>query len=176
MVKRLIQILDRMIERAGYYALLLSGILILLMSWLSTYGVGRRYVLHSPEPYSYELSTIFLVACVVLAVAALQRVGRHLRVDFVASRFSQGVQDALFNIVTPILALFYVVLLTWQSWGYAWYSLEMGEISQSAWREPWWPTKMVIPVGTGLLCLVLIAQLCRGVTSLIQRIREKKMR
>ena len=176
MVKKIIQILDRTIERAGYYALLFSGILILLMSWLSTYGVARRYVLNSPEPYSYELSTIFLVACVVLAVAALQRRGRHLRVDFIASRFSGGVQDILINIVTPILALFYVVALAWQSWDCAWYSLKMGEISQSAWREPWWPTKMVVPIGTGLLCLVLIAQLCRGVTSLIQRIREKKMR
>lgn len=174
MVKKVIQILDRIIERAGYYALLFSGILILIMSWLSTYGVGRRYVLHSPEPYSYELSTIFLVGCVVLAVAGLQRLGRHLRVDFITNRLSQDVQDALINILTPILALFYVVLLTWQSWGYAWYSLEMGEISQSAWRELWWPTKMVIPVGTGLLCLVLIAQLCRGVASLIQRIKKMK--
>jgi len=168
------QILDRTIERAGYFALLFSGILILLMSWLSTYGVGRRYLLNSPEPYSYELSTIFLVACVVLAIAGVQRLGRHLRVDFVTNRLSGGVQDILLNIVGPILALFYVVLLTWQSWDTAWYSLKIGEISQSSWREPWWPTKMVVPIGSGLLCLVLIAQLFRGVTSLIQRI--KKMR
>jgi TRAP-type mannitol/chloroaromatic compound transport system permease small subunit len=82
----------------------------------------------------------------------------------------------LINIVTPILALSYVVLITWYSWDNAWYSLQIGETSQSSWAEPWWPTKMVVPIGSGLLCLVLIAQLCRGITSLIQRIRIKKAR
>lgn len=174
MVKRVIQILDRAIERAGYIALLISGILIMVMAWLSTYGVTRRYALNDPEPYSYQISTIFLVACVVLAIAGVQRLGRNLRVDFVASRLPEGVQDILFNIVGPMLALFYVVILTWQGWDTAWYSLQIGETSQSAWEEPLWPTKIVVPIGAGLLCLVLLAQLSRGVASLIQRI--KKMR
>lgn len=170
MGKKFIQTLDRTIERAGYIALLFSGVLIFIMAWLSTYGVARRYALHNPEYYSYELSTIFLVACVVFAIAGVQRLGRQLRVDFISVRLSEGVQDFLLNIVGPILALFYVVILTWQSWGAAWYSMEIGEVSQSVWREPWWPTKMAVPVGAGLLCLVLIAQLCRGITKLVKRI------
>jgi TRAP-type mannitol/chloroaromatic compound transport system permease small subunit len=172
--KKVIQILDRVIEHAGSIALLFSGILIFLMAWLSTYGVARRYALNSPEPYSYELSTIFLVACVIFAVAGVQQLGRHLRVDFISIHFSENVQDILLNIVVPILALFYVVLLTWQSWDAAWYSLQIGEISQSAWREPWWPTKMTVAVGGGLLCLALIAQLCHGVTSLVRRSKKTK--
>ena len=174
MVKRVIQILDRTIERAGNIALLISGILIMIMAWLSTYGVTRRYALNDPEPYSYEISTIFLLACVVLAIAGVQRMGRHLRVDFVANHLPEGIQDILLNIVGPMLALFYVVILTWQGWDTAWYSLQIGETSQSAWEEPLWPTKIAVPIGAGLLCLVLIAQLSRGVASLIQRI--KKMR
>jgi TRAP-type mannitol/chloroaromatic compound transport system permease small subunit len=170
--KRWIQAIDRVIERAASIALITSGVMIFIMAWLSTYGVARRYMLNSPEPYSYELSTIFLVACVLLAIAGVQRLGRQLRVDFIAIRFSEGVQDALINILAPVLALFYVILLTWQSWDAAWYSMQVGEISQSAWREPWWPTKMVVPVGAGLLCLVLIAQLGHGVTSLIRRIKK----
>jgi TRAP-type mannitol/chloroaromatic compound transport system permease small subunit len=172
--KKFIQTLDRAIERAGYIALLFSGILIFIMAWLSTYGVTRRYALNNPEGYSYELSTIFLVACVVFAIAGVQRLGRQLRVDFISIRLSEGVQDFLLNIVGPILALFYVVLLTWQSWDAAWYSMVIGEVSQAVWREPWWPTKMTVPIGSGLLCLVLIAQLCRGFTSLIRRIMKMK--
>jgi TRAP-type mannitol/chloroaromatic compound transport system permease small subunit len=172
--KRFIQNLDRIIERAGYIALLFSGILIFIMAWLSTYGVTRRYALNIPEPYSYELSTIFLVFCVVFAVAGVQRLGRQLRVDFVSLRLSEGVQDGLLNILGPILALFYVVIVIWQSWDTAWYSMEIGEVSQSVWREPWWPTKMAVPVGVGILGLVLVAQLCRGVISLIQRIMKRR--
>ena len=172
--KKIMQTLDRTIERAGYIALLISGILILVMAWLSAYGVTRRYALNDPEPYSYQISTIFLVACVVLAIAGVQRLGRNLRVDFVANRLSKNVQDVLINIVCPILALFYVVILTWQSWDTAWYSLQIGETSQSAWEEPLWPTKLAVPIGAGLLSFVLLAQLSRGVTSLIQRIRKKR--
>jgi TRAP-type mannitol/chloroaromatic compound transport system permease small subunit len=164
------QTLDHIVERASYIALLFSGILILIMAWLSTYGVARRYLLKNPEPYSYELSTMFLVACVLLAVAGVQRYGRNLRVDFISNRFPAGVQAALLDIFVPLLALFYVGIMTWQSWDAAWYSLKIGEVSQSAWREPWWPVKMAVPVGAGLLCLVLLAQLVRGVISLTQRI------
>lgn len=174
MFKRVTQTLDRVIERAGYIALFFSGVLILVMAWLSTYGVTRRYALNNPESYSYELSTIFLVACVVFAIAGVQRLGRQLRVDFIATRLSEGVQDVLLNIVGPILALFYVVLLTWQSWDAAWYSMVIGEVSQSVWREPWWPTKMTVPIGVGLLCLVLLAQLGRGFVSLTQWIKQMR--
>ena len=164
--------MDRVIERAGYIALFFSGVLIFIMAWLSTYGVTRRYALNIPESYSYELSTIFLVACVMFAIAGVQRLGRQIRVDFISIRLSGSVQNILLNIIAPILALFYVVLLTWQSWDAAWYSMEVGEVSQSVWREPWWPTKMTVPVGGGLLCLVLIAQLFHGITALIRRIKK----
>jgi TRAP-type C4-dicarboxylate transport system permease small subunit len=170
--KRSMQALDHIIERTGFITLLCSGMLIMIMSWLSTYGVFRRYFLNNPEVYSYELSTSLLVACVMLAIAGVQRLGRHLKVDFLATRYPQSVQAILLDIVIPILALFYVGIITWQGWDAAWYSMIVHETSQSAWREPWWPTKMVVPVGSGLLCIVLLAQLGRGITSLIQKMRH----
>ena len=174
MIRRVIQFLDRTIEHVGNTFLLISGILIMIMAWLSTYGVTRRYALNDPEHYSYEISTIFLLACVVLAIAGVQRLGRNLRVDFVANHLGKGVQDVLLNIVGPMLGLFYVIILTWQSWDTAWYSLQIGETSQSAWEEPLWPTKIVVPIGAGLLCLVLIAQLSHGVASLVRRIKKTR--
>jgi TRAP-type C4-dicarboxylate transport system permease small subunit len=48
----------------------------------------------------------------------------------------------------------------------------MHETSQSSWEEPLFLTKLVVPIGMGLLCLVLLAQLSRGVTSLVQRIKR----
>jgi TRAP-type C4-dicarboxylate transport system permease small subunit len=166
--------IERIIERIGDWGLVISGVLILAMSLLSTYGVGRRYLLHSPEPYSYEFSTILLVACVVFAVAGLQRHRRHLRVDFVASYLSTSVQSILINIVTPGLALFYVAIITWQSWNNALYSMSIGETSQSSWQEPLFPVKLFVPIGMALLCLVLVAQLSRGMASLIEMIKKKQ--
>jgi TRAP-type C4-dicarboxylate transport system permease small subunit len=138
------------------------------MAFLSTYGVGRRYLLQNPEPYSYEISTILLVGCVVFAVAGLQRHRRHLRVDFISNYFSESLQRILLNIVTPVFALFYVVIITWKSWENALYSLRIDETSQSAWQEPLYPIKLLVPIGMALLCLVLIAQLSYGIASLLK--------
>jgi TRAP-type mannitol/chloroaromatic compound transport system permease small subunit len=113
--------------------------------------VARRYILDIPEPYSYEISVMCLLACAVLGIAHIQTLGRNLRVDFVASRLPQGVQSILLNIVGPILALFYVVILTWKSWKAALYSLQIGELSMSAWRVPLFPIKFVVSIGAALL-------------------------
>lgn len=165
MLNKIFLTLDKVIERVGDWGLISSGILILLMSLLSTYAVGRRYILHNPDSYSYELSTIFLTVCVVLALSGLQRYKRHLRVDFVANYLNPKGQIVLLDIVGPVLGLVYVSIITWQSWGSALYSFNVGETSQSIWQEPLYPTKFTIPVCMFWLCLVLFAQLLKGIIS-----------
>lgn len=168
MLKKAFLAIDRVIERVANWGLVSSGFLILLMSFLSTYGVARRYLLNDPEPYSYELSTIFLTACVVLAVSGLQRYKRHLRVDFIANYMPPTVQVVLMDIVGPLMALVYASIITWQSWDNAMYSLNIGETSQSVWQEPVWPVKFIIPITMFWLCLVLIAQITRGFITAIK--------
>ena len=172
-MKKILLTIDRAITRISDWGLLLSGILILIMSVLSTYGVGRRYIFNNPEPYSYELSTMLLVACVVFAIAGLQGQRRHLRVDFIAGRLPHDLENMLVNIVTPILALFYVGIITWKSWDNALYSMSIGETSQSSWEEPLFPIKMMVPIGMALLCLVLASQLIYGIKNLIHPIKRR---
>ncbi len=165
--------IDHAIDWISTHAALLAGILILIMGFLSTFGVFMRYVIHDPEAYSYELSTIFLLACVMLAIAYLQRQGRQLRVDFISNRFSKTAQDILLNIVVPLVALTYIVTITWHSWEYAMYAFSIGEKSTSSWREPIGPIRMIVPITSGLLCLVLFSQLFRGIVSLIRAVTKK---
>jgi TRAP-type mannitol/chloroaromatic compound transport system permease small subunit len=169
MFKKIILKIDWVIEKGGNWGLLISGILILIMGFLSTYAVFRRYVLDNPEFYSYELSIIFLTACCVLAVAGLQRYKRHLRVDFIANYLPEKFQNILIDVITPLLALTYVVIITWKSWDNTLYSLSIGETSQSAWEEPLWPSKLIIPISMFWLCLVLIAQLIRGIKAIMHK-------
>jgi TRAP-type C4-dicarboxylate transport system permease small subunit len=170
--KKVMQALDHAIERVSYVGVYISGVMALLMACLATYGVLRRYAFSDPEKYSYEISIMFLVTGVVFALPYIQRVGRNLRVDFIVNRLPAGVQAILLEIVFPILALFYVVPLTWKSWENSWYALQVGERSYSAWAPLLGPIKVMVPIGVGLLCLVLLAQLCRGVSSLIKRAKE----
>lgn len=174
MAKKLAQVIDRILERVSNSGLIFSGVLILLMAFLSTYGVTRRYVLNNPESYSYELSIIFLVGCCVLSIAAIQWKRLHLRVDFVANSLPKNFQIILSDILLPLMGLFYIGIMTWQSWVNLLYSISVGEKSQTTWAEPYWPTKLMVTIGAGLLCLVLISQLIRGVTSLIHTVKRHK--
>ncbi len=164
MIAKIAHKLEHLIGRASQFLLILSGILVLLMAWVVTYGVIKRYVFHAPDPYTYEISTMFLLFCGVLAVAAVEKMDRHVRNDMISSRFPEGVQRILLKIIFPFFALIFVVLLTWKSGGNALYALRIGQVSASPWAVPLAPIKFVIPVGYGLLCLVLIGKICHGIT------------
>jgi TRAP-type C4-dicarboxylate transport system permease small subunit len=166
LVNKVKQTLEKLIERASQFAMVLAGALVVLMAFITTYGVVRRYLFNSPEPYSYEFSVIFLLLSFVLAVAALERLNRLIRVDIVANRFSKGTNNIILNIIAPILGLAFCAILTWKGGADALYALQMSQLSRSAWQVPLFPIKIIIPIGYGLLCLVLIARLCRGLVSL----------
>lgn len=165
--------IDKIINQASHVFLVLSGILIVIMMFTATYGVIRRYAFHSPEPYSYEFSTMFMVFTFVFAISAVEKLGRHIRVDFISSRLSSRLQHIVLNIIAPIMGLFFAVMLTWQGMEVALFSLKIGEVSSSSWREPLFPIKLMVPIGYSLLLLVLLARIYKGFTSL-RKIPNKK--
>jgi TRAP-type C4-dicarboxylate transport system permease small subunit len=144
-----------------------SGVMILLMAFAATYGVSRRYLLHNPEPYSYEISMMLLLWCFVLSVAALQRQQRHLRGDFILNRLPGSVRHFVNAVLSPLLAFVCSAVLAWKGWEAAMFSLKIGERSISSWSEPLFPVKVVIPVGYGFLFLVALIQFFQGLHSLI---------
>jgi TRAP-type mannitol/chloroaromatic compound transport system permease small subunit len=79
------------------------------------------------------------------------------------------VQDIISEIAVPIMGLFVGYVLVWKGGVAAAYSLQIHEVSYSVWSESLFPVKLVIPIGYGLLCLIMIGQLCRGIVSLVKR-------
>jgi C4-dicarboxylate transporter DctQ subunit len=154
--------IDRVLERISNFFAVLSGILILLMAFTASYGVIRRYVFKSPEPYSYELSTMFLLWTFVLALAYLEKLDGHLRVDFFVVLLPKKLRLFLLNVIGPLFGLIFCLVLTREGWRAAIYSLEIGETSMSVWAVPLFPVKIIIPLGYGLLCVVLVLKIIRG--------------
>lgn len=171
-IKKVFQKVESIIERGGDMALLVSGLMSVVMALASTYAVFRRYVLISPEPYSYEISTICLLVGCLLTFAGLQRHKRHLRVDFLANYLPQKVQLFLIEILGPLIGLFFVGIILWQSWQGAVYSLSVHETSSSIWEEPVWPFRFMIPISMFWLMLVLISQLVHGIIDLTGRAKS----
>jgi TRAP-type C4-dicarboxylate transport system permease small subunit len=154
---------DRVIEHISNAFTVLSGVLIVLMAFLASYGVIRRYVFESPEPYSYELSMMFLLWTFVLALAYLEKLDSHLRVDFFVVLLPERIRVFSLNVIGPLAGLVFCAVLTWEGWTVAMYSLETGEKSMSIWAVPLFPVKIVIPLGYGLLCIVLMLKIIQGI-------------
>jgi len=163
---RVMQKLDHWMGRVSHTLILVSGILILLMAWVETYGVVKRYAFNAPDPLAYELSSMFLLFCGVLAVAGVERLDRHVRNDLIASRFPSRIKVIVLSTIFPFLALIFCGVLTWKSLGNALYALQIGQVSQSPWALPLAPIKLVIPLGYTLLCLVLLGKFFRGIALL----------
>ena len=167
-VKTILAKVDRVIEVVGDWALLISGILILVIGFLTTYGVGKRYIFRNPDPYTYELSIIFLVACILLCLPAIQWNRRNLRVDFILQHLPKKWQGIIGDLFTTILAMIFVAIIIWKSWGIFLYSFEVKETSQSAWQEPLWPMKLLVPICMSWLFITLISQLVHAIIHLVQ--------
>jgi TRAP-type mannitol/chloroaromatic compound transport system permease small subunit len=163
---RVIRKLDHAIGRASLFLMMVSGIMVLLMAWGESYGVVKRYVFHSPDPFAYELSTMFLLFSGVLAVAGVEWLDRHVRNDMIASRFPRSARNIVLKTIFPLMALIFCAVLTWKSLGNALYALEIGQVSQSPWALPLAPIKFVIPLGYTLLCLVLVGKFVKGIALL----------
>ena len=160
---------DRVIERVSNAVTVLSGVLIVMMAFLASYGVIRRYIFESPEPYSYELSMMFLLWTFVLALAYLEKLDSHLRVDFFVVLLPKRIRLFLLNVIGPLVGFVFCSVLTWEGWTVAMYSLETGEKSMSIWAIPLFPVKIIVPIGYGLLCVVLLLKIVQG----ILKVREE---
>jgi TRAP-type mannitol/chloroaromatic compound transport system permease small subunit len=67
----------------------------------------------------------------------------------------------------------FVAIVIWKSWVLFRHSFSAHETSQSAWQEPLWPMKLLVPVTMSWLFLTLTSQLAHAVIHLVKgTIRE----
>ena len=142
-----------------------AGALITVMAFVTGYGVFTRYVLRNPDPYTYEIDSILMVACVLFAIAYTQKLGRHLRIDLLDKYYSATAKEILLEVISPLIGLTFCVVLTWKTADSALNALQNSEITRSTWIIPTFPIRLLIPIGTGLLCLILISQILRYAAS-----------
>lgn len=159
------RMLDKGLKKIVDVCVLLSGLMILAMTFTTVYGVVMRYFFRRPEPISYEIATICMLWGFLLAISFVEWKGEHIRADIFTPLMPKGMVTALNRIVAPILALIYCSILTWKGWTSAIYSLSIGERSMSVWMEPLGPIKIVIPIGYALLTIVVFHVLCHGIAA-----------
>jgi TRAP-type C4-dicarboxylate transport system permease small subunit len=163
--KRVLQVLSLWLNHVVHFFWYLAGALITLMAFVTGYGVFTRYVLRNPDPYNYEIDSILMLACVVFAIAYTQKLGRHLRIDLLDRSLPETSRLILLNVIGPSIGLIFCAVLTWKTWETAWSALQTWEVTRGTWVIPTFPIRMMVPIGAGLLCLVLLTQILRHIAS-----------
>lgn len=156
---KIARIIDRTIDILVKGALLCGGLLLLAMAINVTYGVVTRYAFHAPSVYAIDLTKILMIPALVFSVAYVQKHNRHLQVDFLVARFNAKFRLIVLEIIVPLAGLFVGAVLVWKGWESMAYSFSIHETSYSTWAEPLWPVRLTIPIGYGLLSLVMIGQI-----------------
>lgn len=133
------------------------GRLVLLLTMLHvTVDVLLRYLFNMPLTGTIEITSFYyMLAIVFLPLAAVELRNGHIAVEIVAQHLSEGAQRLLIGFVCVLSAVFYA-LLTWRTWLEAVEKMHVGETYASSMGLPIWPPRFLMPLGAGLITIVLL--------------------
>jgi TRAP-type C4-dicarboxylate transport system permease small subunit len=139
----------------------IGGIMLIFMMLHIAADVIARYVFNAPLHGTVEIvSAYYMVAVVFLPLAMIERGNGHIVVELVSQRFPRRVQDILIGVVALASALYFSAF-AWQTWSDAIQKFAVGEQALGTVAITVWPTRFYLPVGCGLIVLVLIHKALR---------------
>jgi len=111
--------------------------------------------------FKVELSGTLLASCIFLACGPVQRNSEHIRVDLL-DPYMPSAMLRLRELLAVICGCVLIGLIAYGLWQQALKSVAIFEASADTSGFPIWPWKVACAVGASLCCLILLAQLLRG--------------
>jgi TRAP-type mannitol/chloroaromatic compound transport system permease small subunit len=127
---------------------------IVILTLAISYEVFRRYVLHDPTTWAYDVSLMLYGALFMMAGAYTLSRNGHVRGDFIYRKWEPATQ-AKVDVVLYFLFYFPGILaLIYSGWNYFYLSYLLNEHSSFSPEGPViWPFKALIPI-TGVMMLL----------------------
>lgn len=138
--------------------LVAAGAILLVMVLVTTQIVARK--LGTAIPGIYESAELLMVAIVFLGLAYTQSQHGHVRMELLVTRLSPRWRNTL-EVLTLLLSLGLFVIITYKSWGNAYQSWQMKDVTMGLIDWPVWPSKILVPIGSGLLSVRFMVHLVR---------------
>ncbi|WP_341675724.1 TRAP transporter small permease subunit [Niveibacterium sp. SC-1] len=159
LLSRGIDLVNEKIGRASIW-------LILVMTLISAINAVMRkaFDLSSNaflEVQWYLFSAVFLFC----AAYALQK-NAHVRIDVLYGRFSRRTQVWIDILGTVFFLLPMALMILWLSWPVFVTSLRTHEISPNAGGLPFWPARLLVPVGFAMLILQALSEIVKRIAFL----------
>ena len=149
--------LDRLLNPVEDTANMLAALAILLLMLLGSAQIILRTVFNSPIAGYIDLVELSMAGMAFLGVAYCQRLGAHIRMEFLVSHL-KGRWLWATEVIATLVALTIVAILTWYAWGHFLRAYELGDTTIDA-EFLVWPSKLLVPLAFGLWFLRLSVQL-----------------
>ena len=135
--------------------------LVFVIMLITTIDVVARYVFNRPLLWGWLLNRQLFGVFILFAGVYTLFKGEHIRIEILYDHFSPGLKKVAGWIALASFLSFMGVLV-WQGTWMGWNSLMMNEKAAGAFRIPWYPFKMLIPVVAFLFLLEGISAFRRG--------------
>ncbi|MGD1883976.1 MAG: TRAP transporter small permease subunit [Paracoccaceae bacterium] len=154
--------LDRALLPLERVMALISGLAIFSLMFLAAYSVTGRKFFNAPLAGYVDYIEAAMPIIAIMGVSYVQRDGVHIRMDILIGAL-RGRLLWLFELISVLLILLLMIALVWGAWAHFDRSFDM---TRPLWSRdssidiglPVWPSKLVVPVAFGVLCLRLILQ------------------
>lgn len=146
----------KVLGRASTLVAWVGGAALILMMLHIAAEVVARYVFNAPLHGTVEIvSAYYMVAVVFLPLAMIERSNGHIVVELVSQHLPRRAHSILIGIVALISAAYFTAF-AWQTWGDALKKYAVGEEALGTVSITVWPTRFYLPIGCGLIALVLV--------------------
>lgn len=146
---------------------LLSTLSVFFIMLSISVDVFRRNVVGGSVPGLVEYNEIVLVGLVYLSMAYAQHSGAHISSEVVSRYLPYRVRHAVTAIGLAVVTLI-LCWLVYVAGSEAWTSFQSGEYRFGLARVPVWPARVTIPVGMGVLVVVLVLEIVDNVKEAIR--------
>ena len=148
---------DRIAERAGKITCLLVFVIMLI----TTFDVTARYVFNRPLLWGWLLNRQLFGVFILFAGVYTLFKNEHIRIEILYDHFPPRLKKAA-KWVRLACFVSFTGVLAWQGAWMGWNSLMMKEKAAGAFRIPWYPFKLLIPIVAFLFLLEGISAFRRG--------------
>jgi TRAP-type transport system small permease protein len=145
------------LERIARGVAFLSGLSVLAITLMITFDVLMRYFLNKPQLFVDELASLILILIIFGGSAYTFQKGGHIRVDLLTNRLGRRADRSL-RIFTLLLGIVFLGIITQHTLVSSLVAYQLERLSMVMFYPLWIPM-LLIPLGTGLMALVMVSAL-----------------
>jgi TRAP-type C4-dicarboxylate transport system permease small subunit len=131
---------------ADHALIMLTGIALVVLTFMIVYDVFSRFAFNAPLPATVEMSELLMAYIVFLAMGYTLTQGMHIRVT-VLFEFIPKSAKVYFDLIAAAFGICFCAWVTYYSWTFFLHSYEIREEMLAVVKLPWYVGKFAMPVG-----------------------------